>query len=273
MPKAFSFASWNVEHFGNKRSRADRCVEFLKTSANAPDVFAIFEVTSREVFSQFTAALPSHNFFVTEGLQSQETLVGVHKSLTAFVTQRQEFKSKIPTLRPGTLVTLDISGTLYSLLFLHVKSLPDPVGWGLRDDMMEHARNLKKALNKHAKKMTGQPANFLIAGDLNTMGLNVKFGDNDTSGAEEIKRLGKRFKSAKMTLMAKDQASTWWGGGSFPPSDLDHVLASQQLDVRDLAGEVGISVLGWPQESTETEQRRWIRDFSDHALIYGEVWA
>ena len=28
-----------------------------------------------------------------------------------------------------------------------------------------------------------------------------------------------------------------------------------------------IQVLGWPEENTEEDQKQWIRDFSDHALL------
>ena len=30
-------------------------------------------------------------------------------------------------------------------------------------------------------------------------------------------------------------------------------------------------VFGWPEKTTEAEQRDWIDDFSDHALLYGQV--
>jgi hypothetical protein len=28
-----------------------------------------------------------------------------------------------------------------------------------------------------------------------------------------------------------------------------------------------IQELGWPEETTEEDQKQWIRDFSDHALL------
>ena len=104
MAKLFSFASWNVEHFKNNANRIKQCIEFIKESN--PDVFAIFEVEGKEVFKHFVKLMPTHNFFITEDLSRMETLVGVNRKFTAFVTQRQKFKSKIPTLRPGALATL-----------------------------------------------------------------------------------------------------------------------------------------------------------------------
>ena len=132
--------------------------------------------------------------------------------------------------------------------------MPDPRGWGLRTDMMEHAVNLKKALDKRAN---GQ-ANFVIAGDLNTMGLNVRDGDNDIDGEAELDRLERRFLRVGMSLKSKDETATWWNGGSrLGPSDLDHVLAAEQLDIR-AKGQSQVNVLGWPQQNTAASKRRWI---------------
>ena len=267
MARLLKFASWNVEQFKNSQGRAARIANFLNNTAHAPDLFAIFEVTGDEVFDDFVRLMPGHNFYVTEGLQFQETLIGVRKGLTAFITQRHAFKAKTPTLRPGTLVTMILRGENYSFLFLHVKSLPDPRGWGLRTDMMEHAINLKKALDK---RLPNTDANFVVAGDLNTMGLNVRDGDNDIEGDDEIRRLERRFARVDMSFQDKDEPHTWWGGGRLGPSNLDHVIASDHLDIRANNGAT-INVLGWPQEPTAARKRRWLNDFSDHALLYGEL--
>ena len=270
MAKLLSFASWNVEHFSNKNTRVERCVEFIRDDADDPDLFAVFEVLGKDVFAAFTELMPTHNFYITEGLQSQETLVGVRKEFTAFVTQRQGFKSKIPTLRPGVLVTVLTNGLTLPFLFLHVKSSPNPHGWGLRTDMLEHALNLKKALD--AQDDNGN-APFVVLGDLNTMGLVVRDGDNDITGAQEIDRLVKRFRRRDMDLISKSHDQTWWGGtDTYEPSNLDHVLATNTLDIRNAAGNAGIDVLGWPQLPNAQDKINWIDRFSDHALIRGEVW-
>lgn len=268
MAKLISFSSWNVEHFKNSQSRAERCVSFLNDHAGPPDVFAIFEVEGKEVFEHFMALMPSHNFYLTEGPEVQETLVGIRKDLTAFVTQRHKLKSKVPTLRPGTLVTVHIAGANYSFLFLHVKSMRDPRGWGLRADMIEHALGLKKALDK--RPGANPAANFIVLGDLNTMGLNVTDGDNDISGETELERFVRRFRRVDMDLMAKDEDKTWWGGATLDPSNLDHVFASDHLTIRGM-NQSDMSVLGWPKESTTAKKKAWISKFSDHALLYGEI--
>ena len=266
MAKIFSFASWNVEHFKNDQARASTVANFMKNEGHAPDLFAIFEVVGKDVFGDFTTLMPNYNFYITEGVQYQETLIGVKKGMTAFITQRHKFKAKIPTLRPGVLVTLIINNINYSLLFLHVKSLPDPHGWGLRTDMLEHSINLKKALDKIAQG----DANYIVLGDLNTMGRTVRDADDDITGDQEIERIKKRFRRVNMTIVDKDQSVTWWGGGPINPSNLDHVVASDHLNVRGKTT-TKINVLGWPQQSSTTAQLNWINKYSDHALLYGQV--
>lgn len=273
MPKAFSVASWNVEHFGatdknrrNPKKPAGPIIDLL--AEQKADVVAVYEVVGSTVFSDVTTKMPDYSFHITEGPQSQEILVGVKKSFTAFFTQRLEFKSGNSMLRPGALLTLTKDGTRYSLLFLHLKSLPRPRGFGLRDDQTERALKFRNTLNKLAN---GQ-ANYVFLGDLNTMGLNLTFSKKDLSGAEEIKRLEDRCKSKKMEVLSKTEPATFWPGStsSFPQSDLDHVVAADHLKFRSFGGNP-VDVRGWPQEPTLAKKDAWAKKFSDHALLFFEV--
>ena len=72
MEKAFSLASWNVEHFKGKKSRVKRVVKFLKDAD--PDVFALLEVEGKDVFSDLVSKMPNYRFHITEGRQTQEVL-------------------------------------------------------------------------------------------------------------------------------------------------------------------------------------------------------
>jgi exonuclease III len=101
MAKAFTVASWNVEHFKNNPERIDLVINFLKEQK--ADVFALYEVESSEVYTALVSKLPSYHFHITEGPQTQEILVGVKKTLTAFFTQKEEFKTGNTYLRPGAL--------------------------------------------------------------------------------------------------------------------------------------------------------------------------
>ena len=46
MAKAFSIASWNVEHFKSDPTRVSRIIDFLKKQK--PDVIGLYEVEKRE---------------------------------------------------------------------------------------------------------------------------------------------------------------------------------------------------------------------------------
>jgi hypothetical protein len=136
MAKAFSVASWNVEHFKSQgvSSRVEDVVRFL--ADQRADVFALYEVEGREVFDALTTLMPDYTFHITEGQQVQQILLGA-RTITAFFTQKTEFRSGVSLLRPGALLTVTVDGVNYTLLFQHTKSGTDPRGLGLRDDMLE----------------------------------------------------------------------------------------------------------------------------------------
>ncbi|MHC4109320.1 MAG: hypothetical protein ACYSTY_14685, partial [Planctomycetota bacterium] len=114
-------------------------------AAKNPDVFGLYEVKGAAVFNAMMAKMPGYAFSITESPGVPEILVGVRNNLTSFVTQRDELQSKVPTLRPGALATININAVNYSFLFLHLKSFPEPRDWGLRDDMFQHVASLKRS--------------------------------------------------------------------------------------------------------------------------------
>jgi exonuclease III len=120
MPKAFSLASWNVEHFRDDPQRIKRVVQFLRDQD--PDIFALYEVEGKEVYGQFMVQMASYQFHITEGPQVQEILVGVKKGFSSFFTQKVAFKSGVSMLRPGALLSVHLNGEDYTILFLHTKS-------------------------------------------------------------------------------------------------------------------------------------------------------
>lgn len=275
MAKALSVASWNVEHFGatDKRRRSPKkpikpIIEYL-ASQNA-DVVAVYEVVSSVVYDTITEEMPNYSFHITEGPQAQEILVGVKRALSAWFTQKVAFKSGQSTLRPGALLTVSAHGKRYPLLFLHLKSLTVPKGFGLRDDMTQKAIDFRKVLDR--KAVGDEGANFIFLGDLNTMGMNLTYSKKDVSGAEEIARLVTRASKRKMDLLGKNAEATWWpGSGSrYPPSDLDHVVAAKHLRFKPFDG-VPVDVRGWVQESSGSARDAWVDRYSDHALLYFEV--
>ncbi len=166
MTKAFTVASWNVEHFKNNPDRIDLVIEFLEEQD--PDVFALYEVESSDVYTILVTKMPNYHFHITEGPQTQEILAGAKRSLTTFFTQKVEFKSGNTYLRPGALLTVRLDDADYPLLFLHTKSSAKPIGLGLRDDMFDRAFKFKRFLDKISTKAGQGPSNFIFLGDLNT---------------------------------------------------------------------------------------------------------
>ena len=74
MPRVFSVASWNVEHFGHDPARVQRVAQFLQGQPNQPnrlartsDIFALYEVEGRDIYSEFMTQFPNHRFHLTEG--------------------------------------------------------------------------------------------------------------------------------------------------------------------------------------------------------------
>ncbi len=268
--KLFSILSWNVEHFGREKNKPQRQARLSRIAQaieiKDPDIMAIYEVEGKEIFSEFTQRFTSYSFFITEGRQSQEILIGTKNNLQTFITQKTEFKASNPFLRPGALVTVVTPQGNYSTLFLHLKSMRDPYGWGLRDFMWEKVRKLKKALNKAT-----DDSKYIVLGDLNTMGMSYSFGDKDVSGPEEVERMKKLVKSStyNMRLLSKSHPNTYSNGtgSTYPPANLDHVFATKNIDFESQNG-ADVSVEGW---TTSVDPDRWIEDYSDHAYLYFEV--
>lgn len=272
MTKAFSVASWNVKHFKNDSVRVGRVISFLKDQN--PDIFALYEVTGKEVFSVMSTSLPGYTFQITEGPQTQEILVGVRNTLSVFITQRVGFKSGVTRMRPGLLVTVTLDGDNYILLFLHLASSSKPRGLGLRDDMLYRAIKFRHVLDK----VTGgkHTANYIFLGDLNTMGMEYPF-EKDIEATKELQKWdirGSRYYG--MRRLTKTYERTWSGGSdsSFPPANLDNVYAAKHLTFKPFKNPAGenaqVDVRGWVKEPS-IEQNSWIDNYSDHSLLYFEV--
>ena len=142
-----------------------------------------------------------------------------------------------------------------------------PRGFGLRDDQTERAIKFRKTLDKAANGK----ANYIFLGDLNTMGMNLTYSPKDLSGEEEIERLRKRALKRDMVILGKGGPS-WWPGSSssYEPSNLDHVVAADHLEFKSFGGHP-VDLRGWPEETTDAKRDRWVKKYSDHALLYFEV--
>lgn len=269
MAKAFSVVFWNCEHWKDKDPRNAARIDFL--ASQKADVIALYEVEGREVWRSVMDGLKRYSFFITEGQNTQEILVGIGPKVTAFLTQRIEFQSRDAFMRPGAFLTVRADGTDYSLLFLHLASMPDARGFGMRTDMLERAFKFKGYLDKVTKGKT----NFMFLGDLNVMGLDYVYGKEGkrllrdrVSAENELAAVAYQAGKAGMRVLSKTADETWHGDGRLR-SDLDHVVASKHLEFRQFSG-ADVHVRGWPQ-LPEAEQEEWVEEFSDHALLYFEV--
>jgi len=270
MAKAFSVASWNVKHFRGNQTRMERVVDLLRVQN--PDVFALYEVSGSEVFTKMMTVFQGYTFQITEGPQSQEILIGVKNAITAFITQKVEFKSGNTYMRPGQLVTITVDGENYSLLFLHLASNTKPRGMGLRDDMLSRALKFRHKLDRTSGGR--HTSNYIFLGDLNTMGMKYPY-DKDIEASIEMQRLENRASGYYgMQSKVKSHNKTWWGGSnsSYEKAELDHVYASEHLNIipedDDHASNYNVAVKGWVEKATIAEQDQWINDYSDHSLLY-----
>lgn len=273
---AFSVCSWNVEFFGSRRSgetqaqvsnRIDEVFDLLAQPGIQSDVFAIYEVNGAQVFQKVTNAFPDYSWQITEGPGTQQILVGFR--VPAFVTQRVEFSRGFTgPLRPGVLVTVPHQGQVYPMLFLHLKAADAAIDFGVRAYQHDKVRSLRKSLDSAA---SSNRANFIVAGDLNNVGMNLSFSSRDISIDEEIARLRSMYESRfdELVLLEKTASATFWNGpGSLdPPSDIDHVVAASQVHIAPLPQGQRVEVKGWPELTSDAEKESWIRRFSDHALL------
>lgn len=284
---ALKILSWNIEHFDGiggqatrgadrdaviaaRRGRLERIIGLLRQED--PDVFGLSEVEGREVHGRLTREMPGYVFNVTEGRQSQEILIGVRHGLTAFFTQRNEFKRSNPYLRPGALLTLTLNRDEdVPILFTHLKSGPNPEGFGLRDAMFEKIFNLRNSLNRAVRGAGRGAANFIVLGDMNTMGMDYDGTRNDIERTREVEVVTRRFGRRGMTRLSKTHGATFSNGSGsrLPDSDLDHVFAADHLV--DRFQEIGnghrVRVAGWAELPAGSRRDDWIRDFSDHAPL------
>ncbi len=213
--------------------------------------------------------MPEYSFCVTEGAETQEILVGIHASCTGFITQRTEFKAGHPGLRPGVLATVVVGENVFPLLFLHLKSISDPRGFGLRDYMLREALSLRKYLDAAA---WGE-SSYIFCGDLNTMGLDYPCTAHDITPQSELGELSRwaAHYTKRMRLLSKIRPYTWLPNerSRFQPQDLDHVVAASYLRFIQFKG-ADVDVRGWAESDTPFD---WAERYSDHALLYFEVAA
>lgn len=273
MPATFSLLSWNVEHLRPNPNRttliADKIKEF------DPDVFAIYEVEDISVSNLMNTHFPTYDFFITDGPQVQEILVGCRRGKfdQKIFTQKREFDAGNQFLRPGALLSLLIGGKFYNMLFLHTDSGTDASAFGNRFEMMDKVKKLAKAINRKYPN-----SGLLVTGDLNTMGMvfptNTKKNQRVTA-EDEINGMMTLFAKHGITIAPKEHNATWLSDNATYMSNLDHVLHNANITLNVLGQNAAnedytVKVDGW-QGLTKSQQLTFLANYSDHCLLYCEI--
>ena len=275
--------SWNVEHF--KADKQKEIAEIIKSYD--PDVFGIYEVESNSVYDFMKTNFPKYSVFITDGQQSQEILVACRNKYESIkFQQKKEFRTGNPSLRPGAFLTFAYPGKKqYNFLFLHTDSGTTAVDFGNRTEMFEHAYNLKRKLDYD----NGTKVNFIMLGDLNTMGLEyprpyksdtlvetpqeleyLDFHSGKTSGSQKHKKLKPDVR--RLSKPAGTHYSKTYG-----ISDLDHIIVSKDMKFTEHenyneTGKYEIKLDGWRQFlGDETKLKQYADEISDHCLLYCEI--
>lgn len=135
MTKAFSVASWNIEHFQDGDPDNPERIGFL--AEQRPDVLAVYEAEGKEVWRESSTGCLATRLH-HRGPERTGDPPRVSPDITAFVTQKVEFQSRDHFMRPGALLTVRTESDDYTLLFLQWRAC-DPRGFGLRADMIDRA--------------------------------------------------------------------------------------------------------------------------------------
>lgn len=268
--------SWNVEHFSGRKSDGKKVAEHIRT--RAPDIFGLYEVEDRRIYDFMKTEFPDYGISITGGAETQEILVGVRSGTFdhTWFEQRLEFKEGNEYLRPGAMLTVSQGSRTDTLLFLHTDSGPEASAFGNRARMLRRAFGLKVRLDEIA----GGKANFIVLGDLNTMGLEYPEqrspfirvrGDEEVAGLSEwAQSYEKGKRKADMVLLRKDKLSTWTDGHT--RSNLDHVLASAQMQFEEMSTDskgnpAQLRVEGWWGLKGKVLQD-FVKRVSDHCSLF-----
>ena len=276
----FTFLVWNVRHFKGTPPRTIQVRDHIQK--HQPDVFSVLEVQKaakeairRLVRDHFT----EYDFGLTDSKRQLDILVGWRRGKFDQVvyTQRREFQANNIDLRPGGLLSFREQGetAFHNLLFLHTDSGRNEKDYKARQTMFDRVFHLKAALGQ-LPAQNGN-ARLIVLGDLNTMGRKSVNSQPSISGQEEINALQQDVQNAGMTMLSKSHDRTQSNGSNTRTSNLDHIIASNDLQFAEFffpsnpSVTFNVEVDGWNNVPTGNARLAWIRDMSDHCALAGEV--
>jgi hypothetical protein len=210
-----------------------------------------------------------YDFAFTDSDQGIEILVGWRRGKfdQALYTQRREMQAGNVRLRPGGLLSvLEKNAAVFTnLLFLHTDSGTDEKAYQNRQIMLGKIWSLRCAL-AGLPEQQGQPR-LIALGDLTTMGRKT-----GPSAAEEIAALEAQATQKGMRVLPKTHPHTWSSDGT-KKSNLDHVIASTDLQFKPVPGTAGpaeVLVDGWVNRTGDA-RTNFVKNISDHCLLFAEI--
>ena len=269
----FSFLSWNIKKFKATPARTQKVVSLIKKYN--PDIFGISEFSDKKVARKLASEnFKDYDFGITESKREMEILVAYKRTKfdQVIFTQRREFLANNPNLRPGALVSVKQKNhsSFDNILFLHTDSGTEEKDHKSRQIMFKKIWSLNNSL-KNIPIQKGK-SRLVVGGDLNTMGNK----DRDITASQEITKLHNDAQNKGMVLLDKSHSHTWRNTRSMK-GNLDHVIVSDDLNIQqwffqsDPATSFPIIVDGWVDLPDNAKQKDFVRNISDHSLLYGEV--
>ena len=265
---AFRILFWNIENYSGDPARTQTLVQHIQ--ANSPDIVGFSEIKDKAALrSILQDSLIDYDFGITDGREGIELLAGWKRGLfaQALFTQRREFKSGNPFLRPGSLLSVKRDGTFHNVLFLHTDSGRKNSDYVNRQDMFERIWSLRLKLDE----IEGGTSRFLALGDLNTMGRQASGTNPAISADQEITNLGSDAQQNGMHLLNKSHPNTWARvndqGQITLQSNLDHVLISDSVPLVNIATGQEVLVRGWVDATTDASRHDFVEGVSDHCSI------
>lgn len=265
---AFRTLFWNIENYSGDPARTQTLVQHIQ--ANSPEIVGFSEIKDKAALrSILQESLTDYDFGITDGQEGIELLAGWKRGVfaQALFTQRREFKSGNPFLRPGSLLSVKRNGTFYNVLFLHTDSGRKSTDYANRQDMFERIWSLRERLDEIEEGVS----RFLVLGDLNTMGRSASGTNPAVTAADEISNLSNDAQQNGMRLLAKSHPNTWARvndqGQITLQSNLDHVLVSDSVPLVNIANGQEVLVRGWVDATTDASRLDFVEGISDHSSI------
>ncbi len=225
----WSVSSYNIRNFDHDpeagQTNLDELGKNLKEFKS--DVMAFVEVVNVEAFKKvIKTTLPTHVAAISScgGFGKQKLAIVYNPKLFTFVSQVEDMtfsgsSGSCGSLRPAFVVTLknNTDKKTYVFAAIHLKA-------GGADSAMRQRWSQYELLGKLVKQYKSQ--NFIMMGDFNTTGFNLKSEDYD--------RFEKVLNSSSMQTMSENLACTsYWtgtlGNGQHQSSVLDHIILESDM--------------------------------------------